>query len=418
MVGVAAPGANPLADRRYRRLLAAQVVSLLGAGLTTVGLALLAYDLAGEHAGLVLGTALALKMVAYVVVAPAVAGLLDRVPRRRLLVGLDLARAAIAGSLPWVAEAWQALVLVFLLSACSAGFTPTFQATIPDLLGDERRYARALSLSRIAYELEGLLSPALAGLALLVVGYTALFALNAGAFLLSAALVTSVALPSRPPAVHSGSRRERVARGVRRYLRIPRLRALLALDVAVACGGAMVIVNTVLVVHERLDRSAQSDVALVLAAAGAGAMAVALALPAVLDRIDDRPVVLAGGLAVAGGLAAIAVADALATVLLTWATTGAALSLVETPSGRLVHRSEQDGDGPALFAAQFALSHACWLVAYPLAGGLAALAGITVAALVLAAIALVAALTARRLWPDALATPRPDDRRASAIRAP
>jgi hypothetical protein len=40
-------------------------------------------------------------------------------------------------------------VLIFLLQAASAGFTPTFQATIPDILPDEKDYTRALSLSRL-----------------------------------------------------------------------------------------------------------------------------------------------------------------------------------------------------------------------------------------------------------------------------
>ncbi|MEQ8502003.1 MAG: MFS transporter, partial [Sneathiellaceae bacterium] len=60
----------PLADRRFRHLFAAQAVALFGTGLTTVALSLLAYDLAGGDAGAVLGTALALKMVAYVTIAP------------------------------------------------------------------------------------------------------------------------------------------------------------------------------------------------------------------------------------------------------------------------------------------------------------------------------------------------------------
>jgi MFS family permease len=392
---------SPLADRRFRRLFTAQVVALLGSGLTTVALSLLAYDLAEENAGVVLGAALALKMVAYVLVAPTVAGLLDRVPRRRLLVGLDLARAAVAFSLPWIGEVWQALLLVFLLSACSAGFTPTFQATIPDLLDNEERYTRALSLSRLAYELENLLSPSLAALALLLVSYSALFAVNGAAFIVSALLVASVTLPARRPSpVRAASRWSRTTFGVRRYLQVPRLRALLALDIAVAGASAMVIVNTVVVVHERLGRTASSDVALVLAASGLGAMIVALALPRILARSDDRRVMLGGGVALAVALAGTALAGTLVTVLAVWLVTGAALALVETPSGRLVHRSERDGDGPALFAAQFSLSHACWLLAYPIAGGLGALIGLTATGLVLAAIALLAALLARRLWTD------------------
>lgn len=59
-------------DRRYRHLFAAQIIALTGTGLTTVALALLASELAGVNAGLVLGIALALKMVAYVGIAPIV----------------------------------------------------------------------------------------------------------------------------------------------------------------------------------------------------------------------------------------------------------------------------------------------------------------------------------------------------------
>ena len=74
--------ATPLANRVYRRLFLAQVLALLGTGLATVALGLLAYDLAGDDAGLVLGTALAIKMIAYVGVAPVVGAFADRLPRR------------------------------------------------------------------------------------------------------------------------------------------------------------------------------------------------------------------------------------------------------------------------------------------------------------------------------------------------
>ncbi|MGE4425507.1 MAG: MFS transporter [Solirubrobacteraceae bacterium] len=399
---------SPLADARYRRMLGAQVVSLLGSGLTTVALALLAHDLADGDAGVVLGIALALKMVAYVVVAPAVAGLLDRVPRRRLLVGLDLLRAAVAFSLPWVGEVWLVLLLVLVLSAGSAGFTPTFQSTIPDLLPDERTYTRALSLSRLAYELEQLASPVVAAIALLLVGYDVLFALNGVAFLLSAALVLSVVLPDRRPVVAAGSRWARVTVGVRRHVRVPRLRALLALDVAVAATGAMVIVNTVVLVRDDLGRSATADVAVALAAAGLGAILVTLALPRWLDRHGDRRVMLAGGGALPVVLVLAAGIEHYGSLLAVWVLAGGALAVVQTPTGRLLRRAERDGDGPALFAAHFSLSHACWLITYPLAGVLGTVAGRPTTALVLALLAAIAIIAATRLWTDDVLGPTAD----------
>ena len=54
---------SPLRSRTYRRLFAAQVIALLGTGLATVALGLIAFQVAGAEAGAVLGTALAIKAV-------------------------------------------------------------------------------------------------------------------------------------------------------------------------------------------------------------------------------------------------------------------------------------------------------------------------------------------------------------------
>ena len=123
-----------LANRTYRHLFLAQMIALVGTGLATVALGLLAYDIAGGDAGAVLGTALAIKMIAYIGVAPMAGAFADRVPRKALLVSLDLVRAAVAICLPFVTEVWQVYMLIFVLQSASAGFTPTFQETIPDVL--------------------------------------------------------------------------------------------------------------------------------------------------------------------------------------------------------------------------------------------------------------------------------------------
>lgn len=50
-----------LTNRTYRHLFFAQVIALVGTGLATVALGLLAYEIAGADAGAVLGTALIRK---------------------------------------------------------------------------------------------------------------------------------------------------------------------------------------------------------------------------------------------------------------------------------------------------------------------------------------------------------------------
>lgn len=360
-----------LQNRTYRHLLAAQVVALTGTGLATVALGLLAYQLAGDAAGLVLGTALTIKMVAYVVIAPIAAALAERADRRRMLVALDVVRALVAMCLPFVTEIWQIYALIFVLQSASAGFTPAFQATIPDVLTDEQDYTKALSLSRLAYDMESLLSPMLAAALLLLVSFDNLFWGTGLGFVASALLVVSVALPSPQPTKRRGIY-QRTTRGVRLYLATPRLRGLLALSWAAAALSAMVIVNTVVIVRTDLGLSA-SAVAIALAGFGGGSMLAALILPRLLGKYKDRRVMLSGAIFGTASMAMSATAFALTSVSLTgltllWACVGFGYSATLTPSGRLLTRSARPEDRPAVFAAQFTLSHACWLVLYPLAG--------------------------------------------------
>lgn len=389
---------NPFAHPSYRRLFAAQVTSLVGTGLTTVALALLAYDLAGGNAGVVLGTALAVKMVAYVFFAPVIGGFAHRFPRKGLLITLDVVRALIVLLMPFVTSVWQVYVLIFLLNLASAGFTPTFSATIPDILPDERTYTRALSMSRLAYDLESLLSPLLAGIALLLVSYSTLFLFNSATFMVSALLVMAAVLPANQPVDRVGGLWRKISFGVRAYLSTPRLRGLLALYFGVAAASAMVIVNTVVYVREVLGLG-ESDVAIALAASGGGSMVVALALPRVLERVPDRTVMLAGAMVLALGLSLVAAAPSFTLLLAIWFMIGMGWSLVQTPAGRVVTRSASATDRPAYFAAQFALSHVAWLLAYPVAGQLGARIGITTTAALLAAFVLASALAAALLWP-------------------
>jgi len=190
----------------------------------------------------------------------------------------------------------------------------------------------------------------------------------------------------------------RTTRGARIYLATPRLRGPLALNLAVAAAGAMVIVNTVVIVRGGFGLDDRA-LALTLAAYGAGSMAAALLLPRILDHVPDRTVMLAGAVVLALGMAVGPLAREWEALLLLWPLLGLGNGLVLTPTGRLLRRSAEAGDRPALFAAQFALSHACWLLTYPLAGWLGARAGIAPTFVVLAVVAAAGMALAASLWP-------------------
>ncbi|KJS28064.1 MAG: major facilitator transporter [Hyphomonadaceae bacterium BRH_c29] len=395
-----------LSNRTYRNLFSAQVIALIGTGLATVALGLLAHDLAGADAGAVLGTALAIKMGAYIVIAPIVGAFANSLPRRAFLIAMDLLRTGVALCLPFVDQVWQVFVLIFVLQSASAAFTPTFQATIPDVLPDERDYTRALSLSRLAYDMENLTSPLLAGLLLLVMNFHALFSGTAIGFLASALLVFATTLPS--PAISSGRKEKvlvRLTRGMRQYLGTPRLRGMLAVTLSAAAASAMVIVNTVVIVREQLGLGTQAY-AMTLAAYGAGSMAVAFILPKLLERLSDRSAMMTAAAALSATLIVLSGLSFFVPggmswpiILVGWLILGAAYSMAVTPSGRLLRRSSSADGRPAIFAAQFSLSHICWLLAYPLAGWTGSQFGLSAAFAASAGLAVIGVLFAWWLWP-------------------
>lgn len=380
----------------FRRLFAAQVVALAGTGLLTVALGLLAFDLAGSAAGAVLGTVLAIKMLAYVFIAPLMSTLTDRLPRRTVLIGADLTRAGVAVLLPFIGEIWQILVLVFILQAASATFTPAFQSVIPAVLPDERTYTRGLALSRLAYDLEAMASPVLAAALLTVMSYNSLFVGTVAGFIASALLVRGTQIPfvgtDRSPW------RRRLWSGMRVMLTDNDLRALTAMNLTVAAATGLVMVNTVVYVRGMLG-GGDVAVAMVLACSGAGSMAAALTVPRLLERFADRVIMLAGASAAAAGLLVVVAALVVfplswSTLVGTWVLLGAATSLVNTPAGRLLRRASTDANRTAVFTAQFSLSHAGFLLTYPLAGWVGATVNQGLAAAILAILSSFAAIAA------------------------
>ena len=388
----------------YGRLFAAQVIALIGTGLLTVALGLLAYDLAGDRAGAVLGTVFAIKMIAYVGLAPVANALAGRWPRKRVLIGADLVRAVAALMLPFIDATWQIYVLVFVLQAASATFTPAFQAIIPDILKDERDYTRALSLSRLAYDLENLLSPALAGLLLVFISYHWLFGGTVIGFIGSAWLVYATIIPATGQAAKARPFLDRLTRGIRIYVATPRLRGLLALNLTAAASGAFVLVNTVVVVRAGYG-SGDRAVAAALAAFGGGSMLAALALPRLLEQFADRKVMLSAGGLLAGltlvhaGYQLMQGLPSWGVFLALWGLSGLFYAAILTPSGRLLRSSAHAEDRPALFAAQFTLSHLCWLVTYPIAGWAGSAFGLPGAMAILGVIGVAGVALANSAWP-------------------
>ena len=383
-----------LRNKTYRFLFSAQVIALLGTGLLTIALGLLAFELAGDSAGAVLGTALTIKMVAYVGVAPLVAALVDRLPKKLVLVSADVVRFAIALMLPLVTEIWQIYLLVFILQSASATFTPAFQALIPTLLPKPHEYTQALALSRLAYDLEALLSPMIAAALLTVLTFNNLFLGTAFGFAGSAVFVLLAAIPRHVPDLTVMTFWQRLPVGLTVFARTPSLRFLMLTNVVVSAGTAIVLVNSV-VYAKGVFGFDDSALAIILGAFGLGSLLVAINIPRVVQLLGVTRSMLTGAVVVVFGLVLSIIFTVFAVtsqtgwwaLLATWLILGAGTSLINTPSSRLLADASTPANRNLVYTAQFALSHACFLITYPLAGWVGAVS-LPAAAAVLTAIAI------------------------------
>jgi len=390
---------SPFSYKTYTKLFLAQVISLVGTGVTTIALALLAWELAGDEAGKVLGIALALKMVAYVFFAPIISTFAHKFSRRFWLIFLDVIRALIVLYLPFVTTVWEIYILLFLINLASAGFTPIFQATISDIVKNEQAYQKALSYSRLAYDLEQLLSPSFAALLLTFISFNALFVLDSITFIFSAFLILISTIPMVKKVSTNGSFLENLTFGVSSYLKTPRLKALFFIYITVALASAMMITNTVVYVSDFLQKG-ETHVALAMAISGLGSMLIALVLPKWLQTIQIRKILFTGAFFIVVSLALASLNPNWLGFITLWFTLGIGLSLIQVPAGFLVRLSCNESDSISYFSANFSLSHLCWMIAYPLAGFLGVKFGLSTTFLIFAFIGGIASIIAYKIYPN------------------
>lgn len=399
-------------NRSFVLLFTAQVISLVGSGATTIGLALFAYRMAGPGSGTaVLGNALTLRILAFLIFSQPAGVLADRLNRKAILVASDLLRAALLLALPFASELWHIYVLIFLLNAVTAFFTPTYEASVPAIVG-ETHLVQALSLSRVAVDLEAVLAPAAAAIIVGLVGGRWVFWFDAFTYVASASLVAFAAVPAATQVAQRLSLRtfaSEITYGTRVILREPSLRQAIILSFVEATAGAVAIVTTVSYVRDVLGRG-ETAASVVMAAVGVGSAVTAFLLGRVTGRYErarseqaglhatrhawGRSALLAGGVCLGGVLLPGVLIPPLTVLALLWAILGAGQALVAIPSSTLLAEHSFPEERGKVYAAHFALTHACWLVTYPVVGHAAARWGaphtFTVAGVVCLLITLVA----------------------------
>ena len=356
----------------FAKLYTAQTTSLLGDALTWVGLALVAFELAGEGSAVVLSGALTLRVTAFVLLAPLAGAIADRFDRKKIMVVTHLSRMTIVGLLPFVTQIWQIYTLIFALNIFNAFFTPTYQATIPLVTG-ENDYAQAIALSSATYQLLGVLGPGIAGGVAALIGARQVFFLDALSFLIAAVLILTlpgqlrVESKQQPSSARGRTWRD-IKNGTTSLFNDAHIRYVLFMQLVASIAGAQILVNTVGYVQGVL-KLGNVQYGWVMAAFGIGATISAVVVGTAGQRFARTTLVLFGA-----GLITLALLPAnyanLPVLMVLWLLAGMGQNLVNLPTQTLIaDRISTDAQG-RVYGAHFAWSHLWWVISYPLAGWL------------------------------------------------
>ena len=357
---------NPL----FRRLYTAQTISLFGDALTWLGLALLAFELAGKSAPLMLAGALTLRVTAFVLLSPLAGVVADRFDRKPILMITHLGRMCLVCLLPFVRELWQIYALVLGLNIFNAVFTPTYQATIPLVTG-KTDYPQAIALSSTTYQILGVFGPGIAGVLALFIGGRDLFFWDGLSFFIAAILIGSLPGDLR---VNSsidksvGNIWSDLQTGtVRLWVDAP-IRYGLMMQLVASIAGAQILVNTVGYVRGTLQQTAV-EYGWVMMGFGLGATCGTIALGNYPQYRSNIKTLLGGSLLIVTALLPANYVGLVPLIIL-WSIAGCGQSLINLSMQTLIaDRTPTEIQG-RVYGAHFAWSHLWWAGAYPLAGWL------------------------------------------------
>jgi MFS transporter, NRE family, putaive nickel resistance protein len=357
-------------NRVFARLYLAQAINLLGDALTWLGLALLAFELAGESSGSLLAGALTIRVLTFVILSPIAGVVADRVDRKALIITTHLGRMVIVCLFPFVTQIWQIYGLMLLLNGFSAFFTPTYTATIPLVTAPEER-PDAIALSSATYQLLGVLGPGLAGGIAAWVGHRQVFFLDGLTFLIAAVLILGLPgrlLVSQPQGNTVQGKWQDIQTGSRCLFLDRPIRYALFLQLIAAIAGAEILVNTVGYVQGALQLG-KVEYGWVMAAFGLGATAAAIGLGRLGRQVNSIIVMSLGALLMTLAILPVNLMPFSGLVIL-WTIAGIGQTLVNLPAQTLIADRVAVEIQGRVYGAHFAWSHLWWALAYPLAGGL------------------------------------------------
>ena len=230
----------------YRRLWLGLAASMIGDWFRTMALYHLVLKLTGAS-GLALGGVMIAQTVTLFVLSPVAGVAADRFSRKWIMVGTDLVRAVLALGFLLITTAdrlWLAYVLTAVLTSVSAFFHPAYAATIPNIT-TRRELVAANALGSASWAAMLAIGTALGGLVTAWLGTTEAFVLDAASYVVSAACIMGIAIPSVPTSSDARATGWQAFRRGLRYMAarpyVLRLLSVKACSVGLA-GGMMILI--------------------------------------------------------------------------------------------------------------------------------------------------------------------------------
>ena len=178
-------------NRDFRALFFASVISLGGDWFLWVAVNSLIYE--ATHKALFVGLAILAQEFAFFAVSPIGGVLADKLDRRKLMIVCDVVRAATCLAFLFVGPdtLWLAYVLLPVLAGFAAPFDPAFSAATPNLV-DPPDLPAANALNGSLWGTMLAVGAGIGGLVSAAFGADVAFLVDAGSFVVSAALLASI----------------------------------------------------------------------------------------------------------------------------------------------------------------------------------------------------------------------------------
>jgi MFS family permease len=191
---------------QYLSFLLGLFISRIGDSLYTLAIPWISYEL--TRSALVMSSVYAVSVLPIVLFGPIIGVLVDHLPRKKLMLTTDVARAALVALIPalhmaGVLQIWHLFAVSFCLAILNLLFDVAFVAAVPHLVPGKESLTRANAAEKLASQLSELIGPILAGLTIAAFGgYNALWI---DALTFSATLLTLLKLPSMGTTVAAAS---------------------------------------------------------------------------------------------------------------------------------------------------------------------------------------------------------------------